>query len=51
MESENTPGRKSLWGLAVIAVLVYALFPVIWIISLSLKTPESIGDGSFLPTH
>ena len=51
MESENTPARKTLWGLAVIAVLVYAVFPVIWIISLSLKTPESIGDGSFLPTH
>ena len=49
--SENTPSRKTLWGLAVIAVLVYALFPVVWIISLSLKTPESIGDGSFLPTH
>ena len=51
MESENTPARKTLWGLAVIAVLVYALFPVVWIISLSLKTPTSIGDGSFLPTH
>jgi multiple sugar transport system permease protein len=51
VESENTPTRRSLWGLAVIAVLVYALFPVVWIISLSLKTPESIGDGSFLPTH
>jgi multiple sugar transport system permease protein len=51
VESENTPARKTLWGLAVIAVLVYALFPVVWIMSLSLKTPESIGDGSFLPTH
>jgi multiple sugar transport system permease protein len=48
---ENTPRRKTLWTLAVIAVLVYALIPVLWIVSLSLKTPESIGDGSFIPTH
>jgi hypothetical protein len=27
------------------------LIPLIWIISLSLKNPDSIGDGSFLPTH
>ncbi len=47
----NSPTRKTLWGFAVVGVLVYALVPVIWIISLSLKTPESIGDGSFLPTH
>jgi multiple sugar transport system permease protein len=51
MDQENTPTRKTLWIFAVIGVLVYALIPVIWIASLSLKTPESIGDGSFLPTH
>jgi multiple sugar transport system permease protein len=51
MEQENTPTRKTLWIFAVIGVLVYALIPVIWITSLSLKTPESIGDGSFLPHH
>jgi multiple sugar transport system permease protein len=51
MEQENTPTRKTLWIFAVIGVLVYALIPVIWIASLSLKTPESIGDGSFLPHH
>jgi multiple sugar transport system permease protein len=49
--SENTPTRKTFWVAAAAAVLVYALFPVVWILSLSLKTPESIGDGSFLPTH
>jgi multiple sugar transport system permease protein len=37
--------------LAVVAVLVYALIPVIWIISLSLKTPETIGDGRFIPSQ
>jgi multiple sugar transport system permease protein len=48
---ENTPPRKTLWGLAVVGVLVYALVPLVWIISLSLKNPDSIGDGSFLPTQ
>ena len=51
MNSENTPTRRALWILAAFAVLIYALVPVLWILSLSLKTPESIGDGSFLPTH
>jgi multiple sugar transport system permease protein len=49
-EIENTTQRKVLWGLAVVGVLVYALIPVIWIISISLKTPETIGDGRFLPS-
>jgi multiple sugar transport system permease protein len=47
---EHTPQRKTLWSLAVVAILVYALIPVVWIISLSLKTPETIGDGRFLPS-
>jgi multiple sugar transport system permease protein len=47
---ENTPSRKALWALAVFAVLVYALIPVLWIISLSLKAPETIGDGRFIPS-
>ena len=48
---ENTPREKTLWTLATIAVLTYALIPVIWIMSLSLKTPETIGDGRFLPSE
>lgn len=50
MEDE-TPRRKVLWGIGVVVVLVYALIPVVWIISLSLKTPETIGDGRFLPSE
>jgi trehalose/maltose transport system permease protein len=46
---ETTSRQKALWTLAVFGVLFYALIPVIWILSLSLKTPESIGDGRFLP--
>jgi multiple sugar transport system permease protein len=50
MDEETTSRRKALWTLGVIVVLFYALIPVIWIISLSLKTPETIGDGRFLPS-
>ncbi len=46
---EHTPREKTLWTLATVAVLVYALIPVVWIMSLSLKTPETIGDGRFIP--
>jgi len=48
MDEETTTRRRVLWGIGVIVVLFYALIPVIWIISLSLKTPETIGDGRFL---
>jgi multiple sugar transport system permease protein len=48
---DNAPRRKVLWGLAVVVVLIYTLIPVIWILSLSLKTPETIGDGRFIPGH
>jgi multiple sugar transport system permease protein len=44
-----TPQRKLSWGLADLLVLVYAFIPVIWIISLSLKTPGTLNDGNFLP--
>jgi multiple sugar transport system permease protein len=48
---QHTPREKTLWTLATIAVLAYALIPVIWIMSLSLKTPETIGDGRFIPSE
>jgi len=48
---DTTPRRKVLWAIAVVVVLVYALIPVIWILSLSFKTPETIGDGRFIPAE
>lgn len=44
-----TTERKARWGLLDILVLVYALVPVLWILSLSLKTRETLTDGSFIP--
>ncbi|MDV6013883.1 carbohydrate ABC transporter permease [Haloechinothrix sp. LS1_15] len=42
-------GRKVRWTLIDIAVVAYALVPVLWIASLSLKTPATFGDGNFVP--
>jgi multiple sugar transport system permease protein len=39
------------WSIAIALVLIFALIPVIWIISLSFKTPETVTDGRFIPAH
>ena len=38
------------WALVNILVILYALFPVWWIIALSFKDPSTLTDGSFIPT-
>jgi multiple sugar transport system permease protein len=43
-------GREyALWAIGEIVILIFALIPLIWIISLSLKTPETVADQSFFP--
>jgi multiple sugar transport system permease protein len=44
-----TTGRKLRWGLVDILVLVFALVPVLWVVSLSFKTKDTLTDGSFIP--
>jgi multiple sugar transport system permease protein len=44
-----TTGRKIRWGLTDILVLVFALVPVLWVVSLSFKTKETLTDGNFIP--
>ena len=39
------------WSLIFFVVIVCSLVPVLWIVSLSLKTPASATDGSFIPHH
>src|SRR3954454_23284232 len=41
----------ALWSIAIALVLIFALVPVVWIISLSFKTPATVADGRFLPAH
>ena len=42
--------QKGAWGLANTVVVIAAILPVVWIISLSLKDPATIADGRFLPS-
>jgi multiple sugar transport system permease protein len=44
-----TTGRKARWTLIDIVVVVYALVPVLWILSLSFKTKDTLDDGHFIP--
>ena len=41
----------ALWSIAILAVLVVALIPIVWLISLSLKPPEAVADQRFLPAE
>src|SRR2546423_9135052 len=45
-----TPRQKVAWITAMLVVLLYALLPVAWILSLSLKPTASIADGKFFPS-
>ena len=42
--------EKTWWYVAGIAIALYALFPIAWIVSLSFKAPSDLANGSFLPT-
>src|ERR1700733_4661588 len=47
---ESTFQKRLGWAGAVVLIALFALVPVVWIISLSLKDPTTIGDGNFFPT-
>ncbi len=42
--------ERNWWIVAGIAIVIYALFPIAWIVSLSFKAPADISNGQFLPT-
>jgi multiple sugar transport system permease protein len=44
-------GRATGWAVVKILVVVYALFPVLWILSLSLKPSSSVKDGKLIPSQ
>jgi multiple sugar transport system permease protein len=45
-----TVRRASVWVVIDTLVLSYALFPVLWILSLSLKPTSTVKDGKLIPT-
>src|ERR1700737_4517263 len=43
-------GRKAWWVVVDLLVLTYALFPVLWILSLWLKPTSTVQDGKLIPS-
>jgi multiple sugar transport system permease protein len=43
--------EKTWWLIGGLAIVVYALFPVAWIVSLSFKASSDLANGQFLPTR
>ncbi len=46
----TTTKQKVGWGSANVLVVLVAVIPILWIVSLSFKDPASVNDGSFWPT-
>ncbi|GLP74205.1 ABC transporter permease [Mycobacterium antarcticum] len=44
-------GRASGWAVVNVVVVIYALFPVLWILSLSLKPTSTVKDGNLIPSQ
>jgi multiple sugar transport system permease protein len=45
----DTRSAKWRWAVVDLVVVAYALIPVLWILSLSLKTTATLTDGRFIP--
>jgi multiple sugar transport system permease protein len=49
--TEQTTRQKITWIVGSLIVVIYAMFPIAWILSLSLKKPAELSNASFLPKH
>jgi multiple sugar transport system permease protein len=49
--SEHQGRDYVLWSIVIALVVLFALIPVLWLISISLKPTEAITDGRFIPTE
>ncbi|AQA04113.1 sugar ABC transporter permease [Mycobacterium sp. MS1601] len=50
--AEQVTGRRAAgWIIIDVLVVTYALFPVLWILSLSLKPTSSVKDGKLIPSE
>ena len=47
----TTPRQKVGWGVGNFVVIALALIPVLWLVSLSFKTPAAVLDPSFVPSQ
>ena len=41
--------RQPLWMIGTVLIVVYAMVPILWIVSLSLKPTDELNDGNFFP--
>ena len=51
MNERVSPGRATGWTVVNVIVVLYVLFPVLWILSLSLKPSSTVKDGNLIPTQ
>ena len=51
MTERISPGRATGWTVVNVLVVLYALFPVLWILSLSLKPTSTVKDGNLIPSQ
>ena len=51
MNERVSQGRATGWTVVNVIVVLYALFPVLWILSLSLKPSSTVKDGNLIPTQ
>lgn len=49
MNRPVTAKDRAFWGVGLLLVVLYALLPVVWIVSLSLKPAAEITEGGFWP--
>ena len=50
MTERTGAGRATGWTVVNVIVVLYALFPVLWILSLSLKPTSTVKDGKLIPS-
>ncbi|HEU5253150.1 MAG TPA: carbohydrate ABC transporter permease [Solirubrobacterales bacterium] len=48
---QRTNRDYALWTIAIALVVIFALIPVLWLISISLKPPEALTDQRFIPSE
>jgi len=48
---ERGSREYTLWTVGLVLIIVLAIFPVLWILSLSLKDPATVSDGRLIPAE
>ena len=49
--ASRSPGNGTIWKIGTFVIVAYAMFPVLWIGSLSLKPAADVGDGKLIPAN